>query len=382
MATRVRSPRRRHTRRLHTGRRRPPRLDRAFMEPAEAARAASLRYVTDGKPGITRHRSGSGFTYRDPDGTLLNDRETIKRIRSLAIPPAWKNVWICPHANGHILATGRDARGRKQYRYHPRWRQVRDETKYERMILFAHTLPRIRARVSEDLARSGLPREKVLATIVHLLQSTLIRVGNEEYARNNGSYGLTTLRNQHVQIEGSRIRFRFKGKSGKSHTIEFSDRRMARLVRSIRDLPGQDLFQYLDESGEPQPISSTDVNDYLREISEQDFTAKDFRTWMGTLLAATGLTRDEYFETASEAKSAATAAIAAVADQLGNTPAISKKCYVHPSVLEAFMSREQFDLWAKSSSGASDPGLVPEENALLRYLEACVSRANSSTASE
>jgi DNA topoisomerase-1 len=345
------------------------------MEPAEAARAASLRYVTDGKPGMTRHRAGSGFTYRAPDGNLINDRVEIERIKSLGIPPAWKDVWISPHANGHILATGRDARGRKQYRYHPRWRQVRDETKYERMILFAHTLPQIRARVSEDLGRSGLPREKVLATIVYLLQSTLIRVGNEEYARNNGSYGLTTLRNQHVQIEGSRIRFRFKGKSGKPHTIEFSDRRMAKLIRTLRDLPGQDLFQYLDESGEPQPISSTDVNEYLRSISEQDFTAKDFRTWMGTLLAAAGLTREEYFETATEAKSAATAAVAAVAQQLGNTPAISKKCYVHPSVLEAFTSRDLFDLWAKSGSGSSDPGLAPEENALLRFLEACVVRS-------
>lgn len=340
-----------------------------FMQPVEAAKAAQLRYVSDARPGITRHRNGTGFAYRGPDGEPLHDEATLTRIRSLAIPPAWTDVWIAPHPEGHLQATGRDARKRKQYRYHKRWSQVRDENKYERLVLFARALPRIRKRVEEDLALPGLPRDKLLATIVRLLETTFIRVGNEWYARTNSSFGLTTLKDRHVDVKGSRIKFKFRGKSRKFHVVQVNDRRLARLVKRSRDLPGQDLFQYLDESGQAQPIGAEDVNAYLKQIAEQDFTAKDFRTWGGTLIAAQCLALTKEFESNSAGKTAALAAIGIVAEQLGNTVAICRKCYIHPAVIEAFTKEESFRLWQKLSTGtAKEEGLGPEESMLLRYL--------------
>jgi DNA topoisomerase-1 len=342
-----------------------------FMLPVEAAKAAQLRYISDAKPGITRHRNGTGFFYRGPDGKRIRDEATLARIRALAIPPAWIDVWIAPAPEGHLQATGRDARKRKQYRYHKRWSQVRDETKYERMVLFARALPRIRKRVEQDLSLPGLPRDKLLATIVKLLETTFIRVGNEWYARTNSSFGLTTLKNRHVDVQGSRIRFKFRGKSRQFHVVQVNDRRLARLVKRSRDLPGQDLFQYLDEAGEAQPIGAEDVNAYIKLIAEQDFTAKDFRTWGGTLIAAQCLALSEAFESNSAGKAAALAAIGIVAEQLGNTVAICRKCYIHPAVLEAFTKEEGFRLWQKQSGGtATEEGLGPEENMLLRYLSA------------
>ncbi len=335
-----------------------------FAEPSEAAKAASLRYVNDARPGIRRRRAGKGFAYYLPDGSRLRDRPALTRIRSLAVPPAWEQVWICPQAEGHLQATGRDARGRKQYRYHPRWRRVRDETKYERMLVFGGALPRIRARLKKDLALPGLPRERVLATIVRLLETSFIRVGNEEYARANRSFGLTTLRNRHVEISGSTLRFRFQGKSGKSHMVDVNDRRMARLVRRCRDLPGQDLFQYLDEAGAPQPIDSGAVNDYLREVSGQEFTAKDFRTWAGTLLAARRLFAEGERPTIAETAKA-------VAGDLGNTAAICRKCYIHPAVLTAHQNVELYERWEKLREAVpSRRGLSKEETSLLAFLRA------------
>jgi DNA topoisomerase-1 len=302
---------------------------------------------------------------------MVRDSATLKRIRALAIPPAWADVWICPLPDGHLQATGRDARGRKQYRYHARWREVRDETKYAKMVLFGTTLPRIRAQVEEDLGLPGLPRNKLLAIIVRLLETTFIRVGNEEYARNNRSFGLTTLLGRHVTVLGDNIRFRFQGKSGKAHEVHLNDRRLARLVTRIRDLPGQDLFQYVDEAGEPQPINSADVNEYLRLVADQDFTAKDFRTWAGTLLAARSLDESSSPESKATAKAAVVAAAESVAHRLGNTAAICRKCYIHPSVLEAFQEPALFDLWEEArEGGAAEPGLSEEESALLRYLQA------------
>jgi DNA topoisomerase I len=350
-----------------------------FTEPEEAARAAALRYVSDARPGIRRTRRGKAFSYTAPDGTPLRDPAALARIRSLAIPPAWGEVWICPVAEGHLQATGRDARRRKQYRYHQRWRAVRDETKYERMLLFGTTLARIRARVRKDLALPGLPRDKVLASIVRLLETSFIRVGNEEYARTNKSFGLTTLRNRHVEIAGGTLRFRFQGKSGKPHTIDVNDRRLARLVKRCRELPGQDLFQYLDEAGEPHPIDSGAVNDYLREISGEDFTAKDFRTWAGTLLAARMLANGTGAAPDGSVRPGLSETTEAVARKLGNTPAITRKCYIHPAVLAAHQNQELFELWQKlSGSRASRPGLRQEERVLLAFLRACSRRSLSS----
>jgi DNA topoisomerase-1 len=340
-----------------------------FTDPLEAARAAALRHVTDDSPGITRKRSGAGFSYRGADGALIRDRDALRRIRSLAIPPAWTSVWICPQANGHIQATGRDVKGRKQYRYHPRWSQVRDETKYNRMIYFGDTLPVIRTRLRDDLALPGMPREKVLAVVVRLLELTFIRVGNEEYARNNRSFGLTTLLDRHVTIEGSAVRFKFRGKSGKTHDVGVHDRRLAKLVQQCRDLPGQDLFQYVDDAGAPHPITSADVNDYLRQISGQDFTAKDFRTWAGTLLAVGQLVPSRCFDDDVSPKTALLAAVASVADRLGNTVAVCRKCYIHPQVLNAFQNRAVYDLWLRHSERTECPeGLHPDEAALLLFL--------------
>jgi DNA topoisomerase-1 len=341
-----------------------------FTAPEDAAKAADLRHVSDDRPGITRKRSGRGFSYADPDGTAIRDRATLARIRALAIPPAWTDVWICPMPHGHIQATGRDARHRKQYRYHPRWQQVRDATKYGRMVEFGTALPKIRARLQTDLGLSGIPKDKVLATIVRLLETTFIRVGNEEYARTNRSFGLTTLQDRHVEIEGSQIQFRFRGKSGKLHAVKLTDRRLARAVQRIRELPGQDVFQFLDEAGEPQSIDSADVNEYLRTISGQEFTAKDFRTWAGTLLAALELEPSRCFDDDVSPKSAEVAAIASVAAQLGNTPAVCRKGYIHPAILEAYQDRAAFDAWLEECASDECPeGLMPQEAALLRFLK-------------
>jgi DNA topoisomerase-1 len=299
---------------------------------------AGLRYVTDAAPGIRRQKKGKGFRYLHPDGTHVADEETLARIKSLVIPPAWTDVWICANPKGHLQCTGRDARGRKQSRYHPRWREVRDETKYERMMLFASALPRIRERVEHDLALPGLPREKILAAIVRLLETTFIRVGNTEYARKNHSYGLTTLRNKHVAVKSSTVTFNFQGKSGVEHTIDLQDRRLARIVERCRDLPGYELFQYLDNQGSHHSIDASDVNDYLREIAGDDFTAKDFRTWAGTVLACEMLRQAEPFESQTQAKKNVVAAIKAVAERLGNTPSVCRKCYVHPAVMESYIT--------------------------------------------
>ncbi|HEY7294453.1 MAG TPA: DNA topoisomerase IB [Dehalococcoidia bacterium] len=306
-------------------------------EPEESALAADLRYTSDAQPGIRRRRRGRHFTYLGPDGAPVHDERTLARIRSLAIPPAWTDVWICPSPRGHLQATGRDAKGRKQYRYHPRWRAVRDETKYEHTIAFAEALPRIRARVADDLARPGLPREKVLATVVRLLDTTHIRVGNDEYARQNRSFGLTTLHNRHVEISGGKLHFAFRGKSGKKHAITVHDRALARIVRRLRDLPGYELFQYLDEHGQRQGIDSADVNAYLREISGCGFTAKDFRTWAGTVAAVRALCAAGAFHSESEANHKLVQAIKTVAEQLGNTPAVCRSCYIHPAAIDAYL---------------------------------------------
>ena len=260
----------------------------AALDPLAAAKLAKLRHVSDDMPGITRHKARNGFDYRLPDGQLVRDLDTLKRIRSLVIPPAWTAVWICPHSNGHIQAIGRDKRGRKQYRYHPRWREVRDESKYGKMLAFGRVLPAIRERVEADLRQRGLPRERVLAAVVRLMETTLFRVGNVEYAKANKSYGLTTLRDRHVAIDGSHIHLDFRGKHGIRHQTDINDRRLARIIKDCRDLPGYELFQYLDEEGNRHTINSADVNDYLREISGEEITAKDFRTWAATNLAALG----------------------------------------------------------------------------------------------
>jgi DNA topoisomerase-1 len=290
----------------------------------------------------------------------------LARIRSLAIPPAWTDVWISPLENGHIQATGRDARKRKQYRYHPRWRQFRDETKYERMALFGEALPALRARVAHDLSRSGLPKERLLAMIVRLLEKTLVRVGNEEYAKANGSFGLTTLRNRHVEVDGSAIRFRFKGKGGIPHDVELTDRRMARLVQQVRDLPGQGLFQYLDGDGNPQPIGSEDVNQYLREITGEEYTAKDFRTWAGTLIAAQLL--EKVGEEGTSEKELIKAAVAAAARRLRNTVAICRKCYIHPVILQAFADEDLRAQWKAAKEHGEREGLSDDEVTLLQFL--------------
>jgi DNA topoisomerase-1 len=306
-------------------------------DPVEVAEEAGLRYVSDDQPGYSRKAKGDDFEYFDTEGKRIRDETRLLRIRRLAVPPAYKDVWICPSPNGHIQATGRDARGRKQYRYHERWREVRDENKYDRMLVFGKALPKIRRRVNRDLKRRGLPREKVLAAVVQLLERTFIRIGNEEYAKENNSFGLTTMRNRHVDVTATKLKFSFRGKSGVKHEVDVSDRRLAKIICQLQDLPGQEVFQYLDESGEPRKVTSEDVNDYLREITGEEFTAKDFRTWAGTVLAAMALNAQEAFENKTQAKKNIKDAISAVAKILGNTPAVCRKCYVHPAVLETYL---------------------------------------------
>ena len=342
-----------------------------------AARSAGLRYVNDGMPGIRREKAGDGFRYLDHAGHEVADEATLARIKSLAIPPAWTEVWICRAAGGHLQATGRDARGRKQYRYHPRWRDVRDEAKYERMISFGKALPLIRQRVDEDLKRSGLPREKVLATIVFLLEATMMRIGNEEYARTNKSFGLTTLRSRHVRIDGSEVQFRFRGKSGVHHEVKVDDRRLARIISRIRDLPGQELFHYIDDDGHAHNVGSADVNDYLREITGEDYTAKDFRTWSGTVLAALALQEFEKFDSEAQAKKNIVRAIEMVAEKLGNTPSICRKCYVHPGVLEAYLDGTVLEaLRERTAQELKEDlhALQPEEAAVVALLQERLAR--------
>jgi DNA topoisomerase I len=340
-----------------------------IRDPIESAQAAGLRYVSDTTPGIRRRRSGSGFSYVAPDGKVIKDAAEISRIRSLAIPPAYTDVWISPTANGHIQATGRDARGRKQYRYHPKWREKRDETKFGRVLAFSEALPRIRAQVERDLSKPGLPREKVLATVVRLLDCTGIRIGNDEYARSNRSFGLTTLQDRHVEISGSNIKFEFRGKSGKAHSVSLSDRRLARIVQRCQDIPGEDLFQYIDEEGVRQTISSGDVNDYLREISGEDFTAKDFRTWSGTKLAVAALTDIGHCTSARRIKTNILQAIDSVASQLNNTRAVCRKYYVHPSVFEAYTAGTMLEILQNGTKQNPKSDLDPEEAAVVWLLK-------------
>lgn len=308
-----------------------------LADPKVSAKVVGLRYVSDRAPGIRRVKKGETFRYLAPNGKILREESELRRIKALGIPPAWTDVWICTQENGHLQAVGRDAKGRKQYRYHKRWREVRDETKYTRMILFAHALPRIRQRVRKDLKRAELSRHKVLATVVRLLEISLIRVGNDEYAKQNGSFGLTTMRDRHVMVKGSKVHFSFRGKSGKDHEIKVDDKHLAPIVKRCQDLPGQELFQYIDGAGERQKVSSEDVNDYLREITKQDFTAKDFRTWAGTVLAAIALREFEACTSQRQAKRNITQAIETVAQRLGNTPAICRKCYVHPAIFDSYL---------------------------------------------
>jgi len=338
---------------------------------AEAAKDAGLRYFPDTRPGIRRDRKGKDFSYVRPDGLRASDPETLARIKRLAIPPAWEEVWICPVGNGHIQATGRDARGRKQYRYHSRWREQRDQNKYERMMAFAEALPAIRRRVKRDLARPGLAREKVLATVVRLLETTLIRVGNDEYARHNQSYGLTTMHDRHVKVTGQKISFGFTGKSGKRHEIEFHDLHLAKIVRRCQDLPGQELFVYQDEGGETRDVTSQDVNAYLREIVGDDFTAKDFRTWAGTVLAASALREFERFTNKAQAKKNIVNSIEAVSKMLGNTPAVCRKCYVHPAILDSYLEGGTIEVLEQRTAQkmrGGKGGLKPDEAAVMALL--------------
>ncbi len=358
-------------RKARVGRKR--RLPELITDPVQAAEAAGLEYVSDDEPGIRRKRAGKSWSYIGLDGKPIKDASELKRLRSLAIPPAWTDVWISPNPNGHIQATARDAKGRKQYRYHPRWREARDETKYTRMILFGHALPHIRERVEHDLARSGLPKQKVLAAVVRLLEETHIRVGNDEYATKNNSYGLTTMLDEHVNITGTKVEFEFRGKSGKDHQIDIKDRRLASIVKRCQELPGQRLFQYLDENGETLSISSGDVNAYLKEITGEDFTAKDFRTWAGTILAAEALWQQEPSKSQTAAKKVVVQAIDNVAGALGNTRAVCRKSYIHPNVIQAYMDGTLRDILERHAKAEGVPvaGLRPEERALLGFLEDC-----------
>ncbi len=334
----------------------------------EAAESAGLRYVSDEAPGIARVRRGRRFGSRLPDGTPVRDAATLERIRRLAIPPAYEDVWICLRANGHLQASGRDARGRKQYRYHDDFRAVRDSDKYAHLLAFAKALPKIRGAVAADMARRGLPREKVLATVVHLLETTMIRVGNARYAEANKSYGLSTMQARHVAVEGSELRFRFVGKSGKQWRLSIRNRRVARIVRTMQELPGQHLFQYVDAEGVQHEVTSGDINRYLKEVSGADVTSKDFRTWTGTVLAAVGFLEAGPAETKAQAARTVRAVVQAVSAILGNTPTVCRKCYIHPAVIEAYLEgglRLRIGEQAAGEAGC----LSPEEAAVLRFLK-------------
>lgn len=341
-----------------------------IIDPEDAAESVGLVYVNDDMPGITRQRSGKGFSYKGPDGKTIKDAAERQRLASLAIPPAYTDVWICPDPRGHIQATGRDDKGRKQYRYHPLFREVRDGAKYDRMLEFAKVLPGLRRRVDEDMRRRGLPPEKVLATVVYLLENTMIRVGNATYAKENKSHGLTTLQNRHVKLQGGEVRFRFKGKSGKEWDLGLRDRRIARIIRAVQELPGQHLFQYIDEDGERCAVTSSEVNAYLREVSGRHITAKDFRTWTGTVLAALALAEYENADSQAAAKRNVRDAIEAVAARLGNTPTICRKCYVHPRIIDAYLADElKLELQEKIADDLDEDDLRPEEKQVLRFLK-------------
>jgi DNA topoisomerase-1 len=342
-------------------------------EHVEAAAAAGLRYVTDTAPGIRRRRRGRGFAYTRPDGAPLRDPAELERIRKLVIPPRWTDVWICASSSGHLQVTARDARGRKQYRYHSRYRAVRDDTKFSRLVDFSEVLPRIRHRVEKDVSAPTLSREKVLATVVWLLEKTLIRVGSDEYARDNGSFGLTTLRRRHVEVSGSKLRFEFRGKSGIPHTVAVTDRRIARIIQRCQELPGQELFQYLDDEGRRQSVDAGDINQYLREIAGRQVTAKDFRTWAGTMLAASALRDIGLGTTEKESNANVVRAMDQVAKRLGNTRAVCRKYYVHPTVIEAYLDGFVLgpavaDEHSLPRDSARPPGLRRDEVAVMELL--------------
>lgn len=342
-----------------------------IIDPVQSAKAAGLRYVTDNSPGIRRQRRGKGFCYIGVDGTVIRGPEERGRIEALAIPPAWSEVWICPLPNGHLQATGRDAKGRKQYRYHPLWGETRGQTKYNRLLLFGEALPLIRQQVEQDLKLPGLSRRKVLATVVRLLETTFIRIGNKAYARANQSFGLTTLRDRHVKISGSTVRFQFRGKSGQQHEIDLTDRRLARIIKQCRDIPGYELFQYLDETGQRQTVDSGDVNAYLREITQQDFTAKDFRTWGGTLLACLALKELGPCESESHAKKNVVQVVKEVAQHLGNRPATCRKYYIHPTILDIYSAGTLLEVWQQhfeQSEAEAVCSLSQEERAMMAIL--------------
>jgi DNA topoisomerase I len=342
------------------------------VEPRRHARKAGLRYVIDTAPGITRVGRGKVFTYRRVSGKAVRDETTLRRIRSLVIPPAWMRVWICPLSNGHIQATGRDDRGRKQYRYHPKWTETREQHKYDHVIAFGRVLPGLRRQVKHDLLRKGLPREKVLAAVVRLLETTLIRIGNDEYARDNHSYGLTTMRNRHVHVRGKNIEFDFRGKSGKQHHIELADPRLAKIVRQCQDLPGQDLFAYRDEACEVRSISSQDVNDYLRAQTSEEFTAKDFRTWSGTVLAALAFQEFQDVTNAVQAKRNVKTVVESVSKILGNTPSVCRKCYIHPEIINAYLEGTALNVVSQrigENLNGSVRKLRPVEAAVLALLQ-------------
>jgi DNA topoisomerase I len=338
-------------------------------DPLRSARFAGLRYMTDTRPGIRRRRAGKGFYYLDPKGNSMRDRDTLARIRSLAIPPAWRDVWICPIPNGHLQATGRDAKGRKQYRYHPDWGKVRNETKFERMLAFARALPRIRKQVDDHLSLRGLPREKVLATVVRLLEKTLIRIGNKEYAKANGSFGLTTLRGRHAQVSGEKVRFCFRGKGGQKFEISIRDRRLARIVRRCKGMPGYEVFRYIGDDGEIQKVNSEDVNRYLYSLTGQEFTAKDFRTWAGTVAATLALREYGPASSVSEARRIISEAVRSAAGLLGNTVTVCRKFYIHPGILEAYTDGSLFGRMERLVNEVEDSGLESGELSVLRFLE-------------
>jgi len=339
--------------------------DRTAERDSKALRRSGLVYVSDSAPGIRRRRIGMSFVYILPSGRRLRRETTLARIRSLAIPPAYKDVWICEQDNGHLQATGRDARGRKQYRYHARWRTQRDAAKYDRLSAFAKKLPQLRRQVQVDLKLEGMPRRKVLAAVVRLLETSLIRIGNDEYSRSNGSFGLTTLRHRHASVRGAHVTFEFRGKSKKFHSLKIEDARLARIVKRCQELPGQKLFQYRDDEGALDDLASQDVNEYLREAVGDDFSAKDFRTWAGTLLAAQALSAMGATQTQGERKANIVAAVAAVAQKLGNTPSVCRKCYIHPEVLDAYLEN---GLTLPESGRRSAIRLNAQERALLRLL--------------
>ncbi len=342
------------------------------LDPQTAARDAGLRYMSDDGPGITRIRKGAHFAYKDEHGKVVTDKETLHRIASLVIPPAWTNVWICPSPRGHIQATGRDDRGRKQYRYHAKWRELRNKTKYDKLVSFGFVLPSIRHRVFEDLDRPALTEAKILATVVRLLDVTHMRIGNEEYAHDNHSYGLTTLRDKHVNVDGSTVHFSFRGKSGVEHELEVHDRRLARIIHSCLELPGHELFQYIDTSGKKVPVNSEHVNAYIRDIVKEEFTAKDFRTWGGTIQAAESLMKLGESEDAKHVKTCLLCAVKEAAELLGNRPATCRKYYIDPRIFEAYQARElcrELERFLKQKADTKPGSLRPIEKGVHHILQ-------------